>query len=71
MYEVVKQLSSKWFLKVPNNAWCLLDWPGFDRGELGPEKGVWVENLRSARASSLIVIGLKTGRGCAGHGGQH
>lgn len=29
-----------------------------------------LKNLRSARASSLTVIGLKTGRGCAGHGGQ-
>lgn len=49
---------------------CLLDWPGDNRGELGPGKGVWVENLRSARVSSLIVIGLKTGRGCAGHSGR-
>lgn len=36
---------------------------GIDRGELGPGKGVWVENLRGTRASPLIVICLKRRKG--------
>lgn len=47
---------------------------GLDRGKQGggldPSEGVWSKTCIAARASPLILIGLKTRRGCAGGGGQ-